>query len=691
MSIKNIKAYQDSKDPWTFVASSEAVDRYGDIIAADGWDLRAFKKNPIALWQHNASQPIGNWQDVRVEDDRLIARLVMVKPGISSIADMLRGMVEERVIRAVSVGFRPTGKAEPILDSKGQPTGGLRFTKQELMEISLVSVPANPEALSLARSMGMNPEQLRAVFTENGDVSDNAGRATGPSARSSIHTSNGKTHKMPTLAERIAQRDAEIAVLRDQITELSAIETPDDNDTAALEQRTAELNNAVEGVARLRSAQAALAASVVPAGEDNRDVSGSQQEQGSDRQRNAETQTRAPAGGSILKRGMVPAHMRGPRGEKDPVMTMVRAALVLARSRVEMRTPDDIIRSHYSGSKEIEAVLRAAVDPARTNVTGWAAELVNTVNTAFLDVLRPESIFFNLPMGRFAFGRGKLRIPSRASGTVNGDFVAEGAPIRVGRVTFGSQILEPYKLGVIVPMTREIAQLSDPAFEPIIREMMIGDTRDTIDARFLDNSAAVATLRPAGLQSLAGANTAVSTGTTLANIITDLKAAIAAHAVTNTGRTPVWIMNTQRYLSLSLVTNAAGNFMFKDELAQGTLLGVPVLASNTVPAAVVFLVDAFELAAAYEDLPQMDLSDQATLHMESVPATVPPTAGTVDPIAYGPGGAPGGTPGTPAIGDFAQPISSMFQTASMALRLLWDMSWHQRRAGAVYTITAVAW
>ena len=36
-----------------FVGSTADVDRYGDIIEVEGWDLKNFKKNSPFLWAHN--------------------------------------------------------------------------------------------------------------------------------------------------------------------------------------------------------------------------------------------------------------------------------------------------------------------------------------------------------------------------------------------------------------------------------------------------------------------------------------------------------------------------------------------------------------------------------------------------------------------------------------------------------------
>jgi RsiW-degrading membrane proteinase PrsW (M82 family) len=54
-------------------------------------------------------------------------------------------------------------------------------------------------------------------------------------------------------------------------------------------------------------------------------------------------------------------------------------------------------------------------------------------------------------------------------------------------------------------------------------------------------------------------------------------------------------------------------------------------------------------------------------------------------------GAGTGSAGATDVADVANPVRSMFQTASIALRMLWDLTWTQRRTGAAFTITGVAW
>jgi HK97 family phage prohead protease len=169
-SMKVFKAgEQSADDPLEFVMSTNSVDRMGDVIDQSGWDLKSFTKNPVALWGHNSSYPIGVWENVRVEGTRtqkLIGRLKLAKSGTSRFIDELRSLIEQRILRAVSVGFMPK-EYEPIRDADGRTTG-YKFLKADLMECSLVSVPANQDALSLAKSLSISDDTLISAFAASG-------------------------------------------------------------------------------------------------------------------------------------------------------------------------------------------------------------------------------------------------------------------------------------------------------------------------------------------------------------------------------------------------------------------------------------------------------------------------------------------------------------------------------------------
>lgn len=139
------------------VASTAEVDRQGDIVYQD-WDLKDYKKNPIVLFSHNQTLPIGT-ADVWVEDPdstdpmkrRLMTHIKLAQEGTSPLINTIRKLVQQKILRAISVGFLPIAK-DMRLDERGQPMG-FHFRKNRLLEQSIVSVPANAQALSLMKSM----------------------------------------------------------------------------------------------------------------------------------------------------------------------------------------------------------------------------------------------------------------------------------------------------------------------------------------------------------------------------------------------------------------------------------------------------------------------------------------------------------------------------------------------------------
>src|SRR4029077_279646 len=147
---RELEARQSESDPFEFIMSTEDVDRMGDVVEIAGVDLTAFQWNPIALWQHNAAKPIGTWQGLEKSAGKLIGKLILADPGTDRDIDRLRQLIEQRILRAVSIGFRALA-AVPIGNGFG-----LRCTESELVEASLVSIPANAQALRI-RALSPHP------------------------------------------------------------------------------------------------------------------------------------------------------------------------------------------------------------------------------------------------------------------------------------------------------------------------------------------------------------------------------------------------------------------------------------------------------------------------------------------------------------------------------------------------------
>ena len=109
---------------------------------------------------HRSDFPVGRWADVRIEGTALVGRLVLAPAGTSDRVDEIRKLVEAQVLTATSVGFRPISSRPRSKD------GGLIFERQILIEASLVSIPSNPNAVQIARSLGISDETRSLIFAK---------------------------------------------------------------------------------------------------------------------------------------------------------------------------------------------------------------------------------------------------------------------------------------------------------------------------------------------------------------------------------------------------------------------------------------------------------------------------------------------------------------------------------------------
>jgi hypothetical protein len=288
----------------------------------------------------------------------------------------------------------------------------------------------------------------------------------------------------------------------------------------------------------------------------------------------------------------------------------------------------------------------------------------------------PKSVYPRLSAAGLglSFGvNGKIVIPTRAlTPTIAGSFVGEGMPIPVRQGAFTSQALTPKKMAVITTWTREISEHSVPAIEGLLRNAIQEDTAISLDTVLLDSGAATL-VRPAGI--LNGVTPLTPTaGGGFNALVGDIKQLSGALLTSTKGnvRTPVYLMNPQQMNSIGLVAApGAGTFPFRDEVSRGNLGGWSIIDSGTVPLGTVIALDAADFVSVGGDAPRFELSDQATLHMEdTAPADI----------------VSGAAPGAPA-----NPVKSMWQTDSIALRLILPINWTIRRLGMVQVINGVTW
>ena len=141
-SLVNVKI-KEIKGNGTFkvIATTSGVDRDGESILVEGWDFQNFMKNPVILFGHNYWDMhciVGAATEVYVEGNSVIVEGVFAN---TQEGQYIRQLYDDGILKTVSVGFIPHEK------------NGNVITKAELLELSFVPVPANPEAISLEKTI----------------------------------------------------------------------------------------------------------------------------------------------------------------------------------------------------------------------------------------------------------------------------------------------------------------------------------------------------------------------------------------------------------------------------------------------------------------------------------------------------------------------------------------------------------
>lgn len=626
MSVVHKEGIAARGDGREFVLSDATVDRYGDVVEPDGWDLRNFKRNPIALFAHQSAFPIGTWADLRVDGGKLVGRLVLAAKGTSARLDELIALVEQGILRAVSVGFRPI-KQEPI--DKDRPYGGQRYLRQELLETSLVSVPANPAAVALAKSLNLSPETMALAFGEHADTGRAIVRESGGTAIKPTQTKGPMA--MNTLSQRIEALQHDLTAKRDKLVELTT--AAGDIDDEAIAECTSQVDGIEKSLNTLKAAEAKIGSDARPVGQ------------------------------------TVPAQVRRPLGhqEKDGMDLIVRAFVTHLVAKADGISIDRALEQRYPGYDAVAAIVKADQTIGTTSVSGWASELVQTGYFGFLQALIGHSVFPELANRGLSltFDRyGSISLPRRTAGTAGGGFVAEGSPIRVGKVTTAAATLTPKKMGVIVAYSEELARRSTPAMEGIVRQAIIEDTVGTLDPILLDATAS-STSRPAGLLNGVSAAASGFAGGDYQAVREDFRALLAPFYAANGADGIVVLMNPAQGLNMSMMEGPTGDPNWLERIRSR----VTIVESTNVTAARLIAVRASDFAAAGGN-PQFDVSNQATIHMEDT---------TPLEIVSGTG------PTT------ADPVRSLWQTASVGVRMLLDVSWTMRRTGMVQWIDGTSW
>lgn len=160
---------QEGQRTATFIASTSRKDRHNTVVNQNGWNLDNFNKNGVIGYQHQLhGSLLGSDPDdiigigrAYIQDANLMVDIRFEEEGQNAKADKIYNKVKSGILNAVSVGFISIGggvlrndetqeQIEMDEDPRYIPDGFTYFYRgQELIEISIVNIPSNPEALKV--------------------------------------------------------------------------------------------------------------------------------------------------------------------------------------------------------------------------------------------------------------------------------------------------------------------------------------------------------------------------------------------------------------------------------------------------------------------------------------------------------------------------------------------------------------
>jgi HK97 family phage major capsid protein len=336
-----------------------------------------------------------------------------------------------------------------------------------------------------------------------------------------------------------------------------------------------------------------------------------------------------------------------------------RTAMILAKAKGDLSLAKSLAEAHYKDDAVVNGIVKAAVAAGSTTVAAWAGNLVypETYGGDFIELLYPQTVVGRLAARKVPFN---VRIAGQTGGQSVG-WVGEAAPAPVTSAAFNAVFLTWSKVYALSILSDEIIRFSNPAAEALVQADLIKATAQGIDTTFLGAAAAVANVSPAGMMN--GAAAVAATGTDYESLRKDVQALLAPAIAANYNlQTAVLVMSPARALAIGSMLTPLGVLAFPNlTMEGGYLMGLKVITSNNVAGTVIQLLVQDEIFLSEDAGPQIDISREASIIMDSNPA-----------------------------GAVSTPVS-MFQNGLVAIRIGQFINWAKRRNLAAAQITGAAY
>lgn len=626
-SLLTIKSVDAERRLIRGTATSPVPDRAGDVLEPLG---ATFADEIPLLLHHNKQTPVGvaRFEPPTKKGIDFEAELpIVTEPGaVKDEVDRAWVSVLHKLIRGVSIGFR-------VIDDAIEPlkSGGLRFLKTEILELSLVTVPAHQAAtVAIVKAIDqaatghitppasgqhtrkvagpMNPKQIKETIKAYENT--RAAKSARMTELMTVACDKGETLdaegtiEYDDLAGQVKDIDAHLVRMNDRLKEIE--------------------KDAIDGATPITGAN-------------------------------------DPAKAATVRSGL---SVSNPRSLLPKGTAFTRYAMAIGRAKGDTMLALEFAKQWKDSTPEVELMIKAAVAPGTTTGATWAMPLVPPTTTAsgeFLELLRPATIIGNLPQLRNV--PFNTSVPAQTGGgTYN--WVGQAKPKPLTALAFATVSLGFAKIAGIVVLTDELVRMSSPSAEQTVRNDMIAGVAAFMDQQFIDPAvAAVPTVNPASITN--GATNSASSGATGDNAKTDIKKLISTFVAANLSlKSAAIVMSEANAFALATALNPLGQPAFPGfSQGGGSILGVPVVTSSAAGTNIV-IIDQSGILYADDGATTIDVSREASLQMDSAPAS-PADATTV--------------------------LVSLWQHNMVGLRVERYATWARARASSVAYITGAAY
>jgi HK97 family phage major capsid protein len=234
-----------------------------------------------------------------------------------------------------------------------------------------------------------------------------------------------------------------------------------------------------------------------------------------------------------------------------------------------------------------------------------------------IELLRHRAVVRKLGARQLPMPGGNLSVP-RLNAGATAAYVGEAVASNASQESIGQLRFAAKKLMAQVPISNDLIKFASPQADLVVRDDMVAQIAVAEDAAFIRGNGTQ--FSPKGIRNwLASSNVLTTAGTTLANITADLEGCENALEQNDVRMIqPGWIFNPRTKNTIKYVQATTGQFVYRDEMDEGELLGFPFEFTNNIPANLgggsqteFYLVDFADAVIA--DVPglEIDISSEA--------------------------------------------------------------------------------